>query len=526
MNIEEKFILSLCQNPNHISRDDFFALQRKFARRYKIQFFRKDKLIQTYHRLLESGKIEENKNIENLLRVRSTRSLSGIVSVSVLTKPYPCPGNCLYCPNNPDFPKSYLPDEPAVMRASANKFDPYKQVHPRLKALEAIGHKTSKISVRIIGGTWSFYEKRYQTWFISRIFQAANDYPHLNAKSLPLLTTQKNNETAKRKIIELSVETRQDYINENEIKRLRKLGVTKVEIGVQSIYDEILQKNNRQSTVADSIKATKLLKDAGFKVSYQIMLNLYGSSKQMDEQMFDELFSNPDFMPDHLKIYPLVVLKEAPLYKIYQSGKMKIYNDAQLADLIIKIKQKVPITCRIERIIRDIPAKYIVAGSKVSNLRQIIQNKMKKESLSCRCIRCREIGPEHFSREVKMFVEQFEASGAPEYFLSFDSADRKKLYGMLRLRLPNKNEPFIRALKNSALVREMHVYGQQVEVAGSEKHSSQHKGLGKLLISRAEEIAAQHGYKKIAVIAGIGVKEYFAKLGYVEESTYMVKKFI
>jgi elongator complex protein 3 len=525
MNIEEKFI-NLLLEKDITGLRQFFSLQRIFAKQYKRQFFRKDLLIKKYHTLLAEGKIKENKHVEELLKIRSIRSVSGVVSISVLTKPFPCPGRCLYCPNQKGMPKSYLKDEPAVQRAILNNFDPYKQTQSRLRALEAIGHKTDKITIRIVGGTWSFYDRKYQTWFVKRIFQAINDYPRKSVFNTTLLHAQKINETAERKVVEMGIETRQEYITTEEIKRLRRLGVTKVELGVQSIYDDVLKENNRDNVTADTIRATKMLKDAGFKVSYQVMLNLYGSNIDRDRAMFDELFGNSDYMPDHIKIYPLAVLKEAPLYKVYLKKKFKIYSDHDLKNLIVDIKQKIPHTCRVERIIRDIPAAYIVAGCKTSNMRQLVQKKMRELGLKCKCIRCREIRKDSKSDKLQLFSEMLESSDASELFISIESSDRKNLYGILRLRFPNKKDCFMRVLKSAAIIRDFHVFGQLVAISKTKSLSTRHKLLRDQLIKEAEKVAKEKGYKNLAFTCGIGLRTYFKELGYKLRENYMIKSLI
>lgn len=507
------------------SERKFFALQRKYAREYHQQFFRKDLLIKKYHNLVEEGKIKSDKLVESLLRVRSVRSLSGVVSISVLTKPYKCPGHCLYCPNQPGMPKSYLKEEPAVQRAVANNFDPYMQVQSRIRALEAIGHQTGKISIRIVGGTWSYYGKRYQTWFVRRLFQACNDFPATLSMPVSLCQAQDDNEKSVRRVVEMGVETRQDFINHDEIKRLRWLGITKVELGVQSIHDDVLKKNNRGNLNIDTINATKMLKNAGFKVSYQMMPNLYGSSIIRDEKMFQEIFSNEEYMPDHLKIYPLAVMKEAPLYKLYEEKRFKIYSNEELMNLIIKIKQIVPYWCRIERVIRDIPAKYIMAGCKTSNMRQLIHEKMREQGVWCKCMRCREIRKNQNYKDLETFREDFISSGSRESFLSIESKDRKDLYAILRLRLPGQKDNFIKILNDSAIVRELHVYGRLVSISQLDTVSAQHKGLGRKLVRLAEKIARDAKCKKISVIAGVGARPYFRALGYELKNTYMVKSF-
>lgn len=523
----EAFLIELSKE-KALNQNAYFSIQRKIAREYKVQFFKKDKLLKTYHNLVENNTIKQDQRIERLLRLKNTRSGSGIVVVSVLTKPYECPGNCLYCPTEDNVPKSYLKDEPAVMRAIACQYDPYLQVKSRLRALEATGHKTDKINIRVIGATWSYYQKAYQTWFIKMCFSACNDSSN---KNRTLTELQRENETSKNRIVEISIETRQDYLNKAEIKRLRMLGVTKVELGVQSIFDDVLKLNNRGHDDSATIKATKMLKDAGFKVSYQMMANLPGSNLERDEKMFLDLFNDSKYKPDYLKIYPLALVKEAPIYKLYLEKKFKPYNGDELKNLIKNIKISVPYFVRIERVIRDIPADYIVeGGAKISNLRQIVANELAKEHLICRCIRCREVKETNIENEpVLLFREDYEASGGKEIFLSFENIERTKLYSMLRLRIPSqyfeKKMHFLPVLNKAALIREMHTYGQQISINEKSKKASQHKGYGKKLLAEAERIASEEfSINKIAIISGVGVREYFRKLGYELEETYMIKK--
>lgn len=513
---------------DNICQKTYFQIQRQTVRDYKVSFFHKDMLLKTYHKLVSNKIIPENEALLQLLRMKNTRSSSGIVVVSVLTKPYDCPGNCLYCPTQKGVPKSYLKDEPAVMRALACQFDPYLQVISRLKALTATGHETDKINIRIIGATWSFYKKAYQTWFIKKCFAACNGSKDFSAT---LEELQTENETSKNRIVEISIETRQDYINKAEIIRLRKLGVTKVELGVQSIYDDILKLNNRGHQNIATIEATKLLKDAGFKISYQMMANLPGSNLKRDEETFVELFDNPAYKPDYLKIYPLALVKEAPIYKLYLENKFKPYNDSELTDLIKKIKLSVPYYTRIERVIRDIPAEYIVeGGAKISNLRQIVSNQLEKEGKRCKCIRCREVRETNVADEkVALFRDNYDASDGNEIFLSFENEDRTKIYSMLRLRIPStyfsKKDSVLKTLNNAALVREMHTYGRQIAISEKDSEATQHMGYGKKLLAEAERITKkEYRLSKIAVISGVGVREYFRKRGYELEESYMVKR--
>ncbi len=518
------------------SRSDLNGFKRKMAKKYQIPCPKNIDLLQTYHKLLKQKSKNSqclgvrHPNIEEFLRIKPVRSLSGIVNVSVLTKPYPCPGKCIFCPEQKGIPKSYLAQEPAVQRAVLTKFSPSKQVSTRLESLTAIGHPIDKVELRIIGGTWSYYPRQYQTWFVEECFKAANKYlgqTHGKPKS-DLKTLQKRNEKAKARIIGITIETRPDYIDLDEIKQLRKLGVTRVELGAQTVYDNVLKLNKRGHGIKETIKATKLLKDAGFKVSYQMMPNLAGSSFKKDTIMFKEIFSNPDFKPDLLKIYPLALLKQAPLYKWYKQGRFKPYTEKQLIKLLTEIKKHIPYWCRIERIIRDIPSIEVTAGGvKTSNLREVVQKTLLAKGEKCKCIRCREVGKDYDSKEkLKLFRQDYQASGAKEVFLSFENKTRSHLYALLRLRLPmyDVRHHTLAVLKNTAIVRELHTYGQLTPI-GDKTASAQHKGMGRKLIRKAEKIAKQAGFKKIAVISGIGARGYYrTKLSYKLKDTYMLKR--
>jgi len=513
MKINEIIIQELIKTQVKTSAD-LAVVKREIAKKYKIPCPSNIELLKAYHELVKNKRVKPSKTIENLLKTRPVRSLSGIVNISVLTKSYPCPGKCLYCPIENGIPKSYVSGEPAVERAKKLKYDPYLQVKKRIEMLKAEGHPTDKIELRIVGGTWSYYPKKYQTWFIKRCFDACNSMQRSN-----LCTAQKLNEKAKHRIVGLSIETRPDFINEKEIRRLRKLGVTMVELGVQSIYDDVLKLNLRGHGVKEIILATKLLKDAGFKVLYQMMPNLPGSNLKKDEKMFEELFQNSDFQPDLLKIYPCALLKKTPLYKWWKRGKYKPYAKKQLISLIKKIKKKIPYYVRIQRITRDIPSPSIVAGpAKISNLRQVVAKEAEREGWKCRCIRCREIRENYNPKEkLYLFREGYKASKGKEVFLSLENKKRTKLYSLLRLRITSENR---------AIVREVHTYGQLVPIAKKEL-APQHKGLGKKLMKEAEKIAKKEfGLKEISVISGAGARSYYRNLGYELKNTYMTKVFL
>jgi elongator complex protein 3 len=511
-------------------RSDLMLVKRQIAKKYKIGVLLSSDILSYLDKHKKGGSDE----LRRILRKRSVRTLSGIAPVAVLTMPYPCPGKCAYCPTEKDVPQSYLSNEPAVMRAIRCEFNPYAQVHYRLQALVANGHEPTKIELIVIGGTWSYLPTEYKFWYIKECFRAANDFQlritnyELRKKSKPgesikilkkkLLDEQKKNETAKYKIIGITLETRPDYINEKELLEMRELGCTRVEIGVQAIDDKILKLNKRGSDVADIARATRLLKDFGFKVTYHVMPALPGATPSKDFKMYQQLFNDARFQPDQIKFYPTVVTKGSELYKWWKAGKYKPYSKKQLEDLIIKCKAATPEYVRIIRLIRDIPAESIVAGNIVTNLRQVMQQR----GVECRCIRCRE------AREVKLKVIKYKvikykASEGDEYFISYESKDEKILYGFCRLRLSLQNIEHI-AHNNLALIRELHVYGELVSVG--DKKKTQHAGLGKKMLTEAEKIAKKNGYQKMAIISGVGVRGYYRKLGYKLENSYMVKKLI
>ncbi len=501
---------------------DLHALKRKISKKHKINCPKNIQLLKKYHELLENKRIKRSLDLEMLFRTRPIRSLSGIVNVSVLTKNYPCPGKCVYCPTQNKIPKSYLKKEPAVQRAILTNFNPYQQVVTRIKSLKKTGHPVDKIDLRIIGGTWSFYEKRYQTWFIKECFKAANSFSS-RKKTTSLRDAQAINEKAKCKIIGITIETRPDFITKEEIKRLRKLGVTRVELGIQSLYEDVLKITKRGHGVKAIINSTRLLKDSGFKVSYQIMPNLPGSNFKKDVLMFKIMFENSDFRPDLLKIYPLALVKKSILYNWYKKGKFKPYTQKELVKLLIEIKKTIPYYCRIHRVIRDIPAKYIVeGGSKTSNLREIVLKEMKKRGLFCKCIRCRET-KEKFQKKIFLFREEYTSSQGKDIFLSYENEERKQIYALLRLRIPFDKKPVFTTLKKSGIIREIHTYGQMVPI-GEKGTFTQHRGLGKRLIKEAEKITKEEfKLNKIAVISGVGVRDYFRKIGYRLKDSYLVK---
>ncbi|HCC21867.1 TPA: tRNA uridine(34) 5-carboxymethylaminomethyl modification radical SAM/GNAT enzyme Elp3 [Candidatus Uhrbacteria bacterium] len=516
------------------TRDDLFAVVRQTFSQHHLSQPPIRKLLSVYRELITTHPDLADPLFERLLIKARIRSLSGVAIITVLTKPYPCPGRCVYCPSEARMPKSYLSNEPAAMRALTYKFDPYHQVIGRLQALTNNGHPTDKIELIVKGGTWSAYRWDYRCEFIRRCFDACNDFTaHRHKASFNLSTSQLRNESATQRIVGLTLETRPDFINSLEIARLRELGCTRIELGVQTINDKILTNCHRDHDSSAVIQATALLKNAGFKVDYHLMPQLPGATPKSDTKMLQEIFDNSDYRPDMIKIYPCAVLETAELYNWWKSGRYRPYSDAGLLETLIAIKKELPLYCRVSRVIRDIPSSSIMAGNSITSLRQNIEKEMKARGLSCRCLRCREVGrvaqtnPDILSIKPKLFDEIYEASGGTEHFLSFEDPKRRAVFAFCRLRLPRgitdpQNLPT--EIRDAALLRELHTYGHLVPIDNHSSGSAQHRGHGRQLMNQAEKLAREAGFKKMAVISGIGVRAYYRKLGYRRHGTYMIKK--
>ncbi|HRY36482.1 MAG TPA: tRNA uridine(34) 5-carboxymethylaminomethyl modification radical SAM/GNAT enzyme Elp3 [Candidatus Magasanikbacteria bacterium] len=504
------------------------AIKRDFLRTNKDtkDIPKKSDLLAVYHELLQKNKIKKSVVLEKLLTKRAVRTLSGVSIITVLTKPYPCPGKCIYCPNEKAMPKSYISDEPAAARALQLHFDPYEQVVRRIESLQKNGHPTDKIELIVKGGTWNAYPLQYQYWFIVRCFQAANKSvkfikPIKSIKSLKekLILEQKKNEKAKHRIIGLTLETRPDFINEKTVWEMREQGCTRVELGAQTIDDKVLKLIKRGHTAKAIKNAMRLLKLYGFKTDLHLMPQFPGSTPGKDLKMMKEVFDNQDYRPDMIKIYPCTVVKNSELYSWLKKGKYKPYSDKKLLETLIAFKTKVPRYVRISRLIRDIPSHHIEAGNKMTNLRQVIQTEMAKRGLKCNCLRCREIGHNDESKikTPKLFIDKYEASNGMEYFLSFEDKKRTVVFAFCRLRI-DKNGLF------PSFIRELHTYGQSLAINSRNKKESQHQGFGKQLVAEAEKICKNNQVNTLAVISGVGVKEYYKKLGFKENQTYLVKK--
>jgi len=504
-----------------LGHDEFSRILRRHPRP-GAGTFGKDFIIAEYRRLCAAGRMPFERETLRRLQLKPTRTISGVATVTVLTKPYPCPGKCVFCPTDVRMPKSYLRDEPGALRAEFHGFDPFEQTAARLRALENVGHSTAKIELLILGGTWSAYRRDYQEWFVKRCFDAMN-----GREAATLVAAQSWNETAAHRNVGLVVETRPDHIDADELAQLRRLGVTKVQVGAQSLDDRILALNRRGHTVEQMRRAVRLLRAAGFKIHLHWMPNLLGATPDTDRADFLGLWADPALRPDELKIYPCSLLKNAELYEYWLRGEYRPYQDAELTELLIACKTAVPRYCRVNRVIRDIPAHHVVAGLTRSNLREDVQREMRLRSLCCQCIRCREVrGAAVKSATLRLDSQVYEADGSQEHFVSVVTPE-DRVAGYMRLSLPaavSGLDPGIAEIRGAALVREVHIYGSALELGKEQGGAAQHIGLGTKLLEAAEGIACERGFDRLAVIAAVGTREYYRGRGYDMDGSYISKR--
>jgi len=553
LEIIDKIIFTWIKEKN-ITKDKFHKIKNEIYKAFKLKKpLPTIQIIDRYNELVKLWKIESSDVFRKVIRKRWVRSLSWVTVISLLTKFFGCPWKCIYCPTFEWLPKSYIPNEPAVQRAELNEFDPILQIHNRLRALEVTGHKIEKNDVRIIWGTWSVYPKAYRDEFIKWIYDAFNTYDEMKdyiedtdlssekfalfklkvgywlKKSKNLEEAKKLNETSRCRIIWIAIETRPDWVTEEEIKLLREYWITRVEIWYQTTIDEINTLNKRWHWNAESIRATKLLKDAWFKVVAHMMPNLLWSNPELDKKSLKEVFENPDFRPDELKIYPMVVTDKSELTDIWKKWWFKPYDDETLINLTADLEEMIPEYVRLNRTYRDIPASEILAWSHLSNLRQLVEEKLYKRWVKLVDIRHREIkDKKNNPKNAEIHIFEYEASGWKEYFITFEDKEDRTIFSLLRLRLPkiNKNNKLYKLLpelKNAALIREIHTFWDQLSIWEKGGVFGQHLGFWKKLIKEAEKIACIAWYKKMAVIAWVWVRWYYEKRGYHLEWEYMVK---
>jgi elongator complex protein 3 len=460
-----------------------------------------------------------------LPRIKPVRSISGVNVVAVMSPPHPCPhGRCAYCPSFPGVPNSYTGKEPSAMRGLQHSYDPYAQVMSRIVQLRTTGHSASKVELIIQGGTFPATDPDGQRAFIKGCLDAI-----AGARSRSFEEAVANAERSRSRNVGITLETRPDCCDELKVDLMLEMGVTRVELGVQTIYDDIYRLVERGHTVDDVIEATRRLKDAGLKVCYHIMPGLPGAGFDRDLEAFEKVFGDPSFRPDMLKIYPCLVIEGTKLYDWWSRGLYSPYTTEEAVELLAQVKAKVPEWIRIMRVQRDIPAQLIIAGVKKSNLRQLVWGRMNEKRLRCRCIRCREVGhrslidgvsPDPSNLEASTI--EYEASGGREFFISIEDRVGDILVGYLRLRLPSESahRPEVKQGK-TALVRELHVCGNVVPIGSRSSEGWQHRGYGRILLKSSEEIARRNGARRILVTSAIGVREYFRGLGYERVGPYM-----
>lgn len=490
---------------------------------------------------------DERDILRPILQVKPSRTLSGVAPVAVMTSPAPCPhGKCLPCPGGPDHeyhsPQSYTGGEPAARRAFMHRFDPYAQTFARLAQFEQLGHHVDKAELIVMGGTITARDASYQEWFVAQCIRAMNEYREAPGQApgfippgmeedkgisepVPLAPGECEalftaNETARVRCVAITFETRPDWCRQEHIDRMLSLGVTKVELGVQHLDDRVLEINQRGCSVEDAVMANTLLRDAGIKVGFHMMPNLPGSDQATDRAMFRQLFDDPRFRPDFLKIYPTLITPGTGIEEMHRQGGFEIYPEEDLIDLVADAKSDIAEYCRLQRIQRDIPADRILAGSRHSNFRELAKTRLHQKGGICRCIRCREIGRRRSDDEVIQKTLSYDCCGGEERFISFVSGN--SLIGFVRLRLGGS--PWRVETQGAAFVRELHVYGQVVPIGrpgiGSDK---QHRRYGSELLAEAQRQAASAGYSRIAIMAGIGVRPYYRRLGYERSGPYMIR---
>ncbi len=497
-------------------------------------YLNKSMLVSIYYEMVATGELHEDAHLLERICMKPMRTLSGVTTVTVLTKPYPCPGKCIFCPTDVRMPKSYLPDEPGAMRGLEHEFDPYAQVRSRIEQLQSLGHPTDKIELLILGGTWSSYRRDYQEWFIKRCFDAMNETPIPlplgegvrrtgEGENVNLINDHSINETTHHRNVGLVIETRPDEITPDELRWLRHLGVTKVQMGAQSLDDHILEINKRGHDAECTRQATALLRAAGFKIVLHWMPNLLGATPESDREDFAWLWN--DFCPDEIKIYPNQLLANAELYEYWQRGEFQPYTTQELIDLIADVKPSIPRYCRVNCVIRDIPSTNVVDGNCRTSLRQDVHKEMKRRGTHCECVRCREVrGKSVETESLRLDDLVYKAGAAEEHFISYVTPD-DKLAGFVRLSLPGPDslQTGITDLDDAALIREVHVYGQSLPVGAEKEGAAQHAGLGTRLLEKADAVAKASGFGRMAVISAVGTRGYYLGRGFKRGELYLTK---
>ena len=533
------------------TRRDLEVRKRQLCRELKLPRFMSNADI------LEYASEEEKELVSDTLKKKPTRTKSGVAIVAVMCHPHKCPhGRCLYCPESDIAPPSYTGEEPAALRGRMFEYHPYVQCFNRLAQLKKIGHPIDKVELIIMGGTFPSRDLCYQEWFVSQCLKAMTDFGLIldnNAefeinkklirefekdvvKTYPpndyvlIEDIQLANENSKVRCVGMTFETRPDYCKKEHINRMLDFGVTRVELGVQTLSDKLYEKVKRGHTIADVIESNQLLRDSAIKVAMHMMPGLFVRQKE-DLKMFKQLFSDENFKPDMLKIYPCLVTKGSEIYDMWQEGIYRPYNDEEAVDLIVEIKKILPKWVRTMRIQRDIPSTLIEAGVQKSNLGELVYNKLDENHINCQCIRCREIGHkktnENYALEdFRLFKESYTACGGEETFISIEDKNEESIAGFLRFRIPSQNTFRPEITDKTALIRELHVYGNMIQIGDKNPSIGQHTGFGEKLLMEAENLAIDNDKDEIAIISGIGTRNYYRKFGYERKGPYMAKKLI
>ena len=534
-----RLIIEEALSRNIITKKDLEKLKIQTCRDLKLSGFMSNS------KILQYAKPEELESLRPILMKKPTRTISGVAIVAVMCRPHKCPhGRCKYCPESSIAPPSYTGEEPAALRARMFHFHPYVQTFNRLYQLKNIGHSIDKVELIIMGGTFASCTLDYQEWFVTQCLRAMNDFETVskkipvNQREIKIIPpedfqyihdAQKNNEHSKVRCIGLTFETRPDYAKMEDINRMLQFGVTRVELGVQTLYNHIYKRVDRGHKIQDVIEANQLLRDSGIKVAMHMMPGLL-SSFSSDVNMFKRLFNEPLFSPDMLKIYPCLVTEGSEFYDMWKKGEYEPYTSQQAVDLIVEVKKILPKWVRTMRIQRDIPATLIDAGVKKSNLGELVYNRLEEEDIQCQCIRCREVGhkkahgiePDY--NNIELLRTDYDVVGGHEIFLSIEDVENDILIGFTRLRIPS-NRVFRKEItSSSSLIRELHVYGQMQKIGKNDDNLWQHKGYGAQLLEEAERIAKdEYNKNKMLIISGIGVRDYYRKFGYYKDGPYMSK---